>query len=182
MHSKTSSFDFLSISLHWLIAVLTIGLFILGLWMVDLGYYDDWYYLGPWWHTGLGVFVFSLIMIRLAWRIFRLTPDPINSIPNWQQIVAKCVHQLLDIGLIIIAITGYFMVTAKGDSLTVFDWFSLPALILDKDTYVDMAGLIHLWGAYILMGFAALHALAALKHHFINKDSTLLRMIGLKKG
>jgi cytochrome b561 len=175
------NYDIISISIHWLIALLTIGLFCLGLWMVDLGYYDDWYYRAPWWHTGLGIVVFALFVMRFWWRFIR-KPLPAISMPRWQNLAAKSVHFILEMLLLVIALTGYFMVTAKGDGLSVFDWFVIPAYIKGYAEYVDTAGLIHLWAAYSVIGFASLHALAALKHHFINKDATLLRMIGFNKG
>lgn len=175
------NYDIISVSVHWLVAFLTITLFFLGLWMVDLGYYDDWYYLAPWWHTGLGFVVFLLVVMRLLLRVIRA---PIASIdmPNWQRIVAKSVHHLLELLLLVLAFTGYFMVTAKGDGLDLFGWLTIPATILGFDDYVDITGLVHLWTAYAVIGFASIHALAAFKHHFINKDSTLLRMLGLNKG
>jgi cytochrome b561 len=149
--------------------------------MVDLGYYDDWYYLGPWWHTGLGVVVFLLLVYRFIWRFIR-TPLTLIAMPKWQYFAAKSVHIILELLIAVIAITGYFMVTAKGDGLDLFGWITIPAMLTGYDDYVDLAGLIHLWAAYAIIGFASLHALAALKHHFINKDSTLLRMLGLNKG
>jgi len=175
------NYDIISMSLHWLIAILTISLFFLGLWMVDLGYYDDWYYLGPWWHTGLGIVTLALVLFRLVWRIKRAAPPEI-SMPNWQRVSAKCIHHFLDFSIILIALAGYFIVTAKGDGLDVFGWFTLPALVTGFDAYADVAGKIHLWASYIVIGFAVIHALAALKHHFINKDSTLLQMLRLNKG
>lgn len=102
--------------------------------------------------------------------------------PKWQYFAAKSVHIILELLIAVIAITGYFMVTAKGDGLDLFGWITIPAMLTGYDDYVDLAGLIHLWAAYAIIGFASLHALAALKHHFINKDSTLLRMLGLNKG
>ncbi len=178
---QKQNYDIISISIHWFIAILIIGLFFLGLWMVDLGYYDDWYYLGPWWHTGLGVVVFLLFFCRFAWRFLRMPLTPI-AMPNWQRLAAKSVHIILELLLLTIALTGYFMVTAKGDGLDLFGWLTIPAVITGFEDYVDLTGLIHLWAAYTIIGFASLHALAALKHHFINKDSTLLRMLGLNKG
>lgn len=179
---EKQNYDNFSISVHWLIAILTIGLFCLGLWMVELNYYDDWYYLGPWWHTGLGVFVALLVLSRLVWRFIRQPLAQINSIPCWQSFIAKLVHGLLELCILTIVLTGYFIVTAKGDAVDVFGWFSVPALILGYDQYVDLAGKIHLWAAYLLIGLVGVHALAALKHHFINRDVTLLRMFGLNKG
>lgn len=175
-------YDFLSITLHWSVAVFTIALFVSGLWMVDLGYYDDWYYQAPWWHKGIGVVTAVLVFGRWVWTLFRQTPEDINSTPLWQRIIAKLVHALMNLAIIVLFISGYLMVTAKGVSLSVFDWFTLPALFTGKSDWVDTAGLIHLWTGYFIIALASVHALAAIKHHVIDKDATLKRMLGFKTG
>lgn len=183
MESKStarSSYDAFSVLLHWLIAVFIIALFASGLWMVDLGYYDDWYYQAPWWHKGIGIVTALLIIVRWGWSLFRQTPPGINSIPHWQHLAAKVTHQSMNVVAIIIAISGYIMVTAKGDGLSVFDWFTIPAIISNKPDWVDPAGAIHLWAAYFLIAMASVHALAAIKHHFIDKDATLKQMLARK--
>jgi len=88
----------------------------------------------------------------------------------------------MNLAILALFISGYLMVTAKGDSLSVFDWFRLPALFTGKSDWVDTAGLIHLWTGYFIIALASVHALAAIKHHVIDKDATLKRMLGFKTG
>jgi len=175
-------YDVFSITLHWLVALFTIALFVSGLWMVDLGYYDDWYYKAPWWHTGIGAVTAFLVILRWCWTPFRNAPLAITSIPRWQHHIAKLVHTLMNLAIILLLITGYLVVTAKGDSLSVLDWFAIPALISIQSNTVSSAGLIHLYSAYLIIALAGLHALAAIKHHVIDKDATLMRMLGFNKG
>lgn len=175
-------YDFLSIALHWFIAIFTVALFISGLWMVDLGYYDDWYYQAPWWHKGIGIITAFLVIMRWVWTLFRQSPAAIRSTPLWQHLVAKLVHKLMNLSILALFISGYVMVTAKGDSLNLFDWLLIPALFSDKSHWVDPAGVIHLWSGYFIIALATLHALAAIKHHFIDKDATLKRMLGINTG
>lgn len=172
-------YGLISILLHWSVALLTIGLFVLGLWMVDLGYYDDWYYQSPWWHKGLGFIVFLLVVLRWIWRPFAGKPTAISSTPIWQQWTAKAAHQLMNIAIVLLAITGYLIVTAKGEPLGIFDWFNIPAISKLTVETSDLVSKLHLWSAYFIIALASLHALAALKHHFINKDATLRRMLNL---
>jgi cytochrome b561 len=73
------------------------------------------------------------------------------------------------------------MVTAKGAPVAVFDLFSIPATIHGLPRQEDIAGALHTLIAYALIGLAGLHAAAALKHHLIDRDATLLRMLGLKR-
>lgn len=172
-------YGLLSILLHWSVALLTIGLFILGLWMVDLGYYDDWYYQAPWWHKGLGFIVFVMVVFRWLWNMFSARPAAIPSTPVWQQSAAKVAHQLMNIAIVVLAITGYLIVTAKGEALGIFDWFNIPAISKLTVETSELVSQLHLWSAYFIIAIASLHALAALKHHFINKDATLRRMLNL---
>ena len=75
-------------------------------------------------------------------------------------------------------VSGYLISTADGRPIAVFDWFEVPALITSIPDQADVAGLIHEYLAWALLIFSAVHALAALKHHFIDRDPTLKRMFG----
>jgi cytochrome b561 len=75
-----------------------------------------------------------------------------------------------------VIISGYLISTAKGASIQVFEWFSVPATITFIPDQEDVAGLAHMLLAYLLVFIAAGHASAAIKHHFIDKDATLKRM------
>jgi cytochrome b561 len=175
-------YDWFSILLHWSVAFITVALFVSGLWMVDLDYYHEWYYRAPWWHKSMGVLVVTLVLIRLVWSRWRSLPAQIGTIPHRQHLAAKFVHGLMNLCIVLLGLTGYLMVTAKGEPLEVFDWFQLPALVAGKAGWVDTAGVLHLWIAYVTIALAAGHALAALKHHFIDQDATLMRMLGFNKG
>lgn len=77
-------------------------------------------------------------------------------------------------------ISGYLISTEDGRPIAVFGWFSVPALGALFDNQADIAGLVHEYVAYSLITLALLHAVAALKHHFFDKDHTLKRMLGRK--
>jgi cytochrome b561 len=175
-------YDLFSIVLHWAIVIFVLGLFFSGLWMVELDYYHAWYYRAPWWHTSFGVVSAIFLMARLLWIIKRPPVAAIDGMPAWQQRLAISMHRLLDVMLLVIVISGYFIVTAKGDGLAVFDAFILPAVHTFPSAQASWIGLVHQWAAYILIAMATLHMLAALKHHLINKDFTLKRMFLPKKG
>lgn len=173
------SFGLIAILLHWLIALATFGLFGLGLWMTDLGYYDDWYQQAPILHEGIGVFLFILLLIRIAWRWFNPPPKPLSTLKKWEKVSSRLVHGLLNILLLLIAVSGYLIITAKGEPLHIFDLFNIPASLSGFSNQEDIAGEIHLLAAWTVIMLALLHALAAFKHHFINKDATLRRIFGL---
>jgi cytochrome b561 len=176
--NNKEQFGLVAVSLHWIIALLTLGLFILGVWMVELDYYDSWYQLAPWWHKGLGVMTLMLVISR--WFLQFLNPNPLalDSISRWQQKAAHVVHFLMNLLVLLICVSGYLVVTAKGKGLEVFDWFAVPSLITNVNKLGDYAGDVHYLLAYLLMALVLLHILAALLHHFIYKDKTLKRMFG----
>ncbi len=78
-------------------------------------------------------------------------------------------------------VSGYLISTEDGRGIDVFDWFTMPGAGALFSHQADIAGDIHLYSAVVLISLAALHAIAALKHHFINKDNTLRKMIGTLK-
>lgn len=165
--------------LHWLSAVGVFGLFALGFWMVTLDYYHPWYQTGPEWHISLGVLLAVIVVVRLVYRLASGGPGAIPSQAGarWQQMVAHVVHGALYALLIAIFLSGYFVVTAEGDPVPVFNWFELPPLGLAQEISADTAGWVHEISAYVLMGLVVVHALAAIKHHFLDRDGTLMRMI-----
>ena len=79
-------------------------------------------------------------------------------------------------GILLLVVSGYLISTEDGRPIAVFDWFEVPALGALFAAQADIAGLVHQYVAYSVISLAVLHALAALKHHFIDKDATLKRM------
>ncbi len=136
-------YGLVTILLHWTMAILITGLFVLGKSMVGLGYYDPWYHIAPWWHKSIGIYVFILLVIRLFLRFSNITPVPLQSNKPWEITIAKTVHFLIYILLFGICISGYFIATAKGVGIEVFGWFNTPAAINLSDTQADIAGKTH---------------------------------------
>ncbi|WNO11077.1 cytochrome b [Teredinibacter sp. KSP-S5-2] len=179
MHLKntSSSYGILSLIFHWVSAGMIITLFILGLWMMGLDYYDPWYRKGPDLHRSLGILFGAVLLARIIWRLSSQQPTPITTHKPWEKRLSKAVHVFLYLLMFTMIPTGYLITTAKGQSLEVFGLFEIPALITGIDQLEDYAGEFHEIIAFSLIGLAALHALAAVKHHFIDRDKTLLRML-----
>ena len=175
--NSLTSYGVVAIVLHWLTAVGVIGLFSLGLWMDGLDYYHEYYRTAPHIHKSVGVLLISLVILRFIWRQLNTKPEPLRSHDKWEIILAKIVHYVFYVLLLCMFISGYLITTAEGDSLAVFNWFSLPSLISSIPNLEDDAGKVHEIVAYSLIGLAILHVLGAFKHHFIDKDLTLIRMI-----
>lgn len=183
MHWKNSPghYGLLSILLHWLVAVGVFGMFGLGLWMVDLDYYNSWYKAAPDLHKSVGLCLLAIMLLRLAWRTLNPPPLPLPSHGPRTQLLSRVTHWLLYFGLFALMLTGYLISTADGRGISVFGWFDVPPSLTSIPDQEDTAGLAHTWLAWTLVIVAGLHGLAALKHHFIDRDSTLTRMLGSAK-
>jgi cytochrome b561 len=172
------SYGVVAIILHWLVAIVVVGLFALGLWMVDLTYYDPWYRRAPEIHKGVGVLLFLLLLFRLGWRYSNPRPRPEAGTPMIEHRVSILVHALLYVLPLALMLSGYLISTADGRPIHVFGLFDLPATLSGLPNQADLSGKVHAILAYLLIIVAGVHALAALKHHFIDRDRTLLRILG----
>ena len=177
LKNTQNKYGALAKSFHWLVAITVVGMFILGIWMVGLGYYDEWNKAAPHYHKSIGILLALVMVLRLFWRIY----DPVPKAPahhtNFEKVAARTTHRLIYLLIFAIMISGYLISTADERAIEVFNWFEIPSLGELFSQQEDIAGVIHEWLAYILIGLASLHALAALKHHFIDKDDTLKRII-----
>lgn len=181
MFKNTSQhYGLIHIVLHWITALGVIGLFVLGLWMVGLTYYSQWYHTAPHIHKSIGLLIAALTLFRILWKISNSSPLPIGS--KNERIIAKLAHSGLYLLLLGIFISGYLISTADGHGIEVFNWFTIPSAGKLFEGQEDISGDVHEWLAFTLIGLTLLHALAALKHHFISNDETLKRMILIKTG
>ncbi len=177
IRNSRRSYGLVAILLHWVMALLIVGLFALGLFMTSLDYYSSWYRTAPDIHRGLGVIVGLLLAARLAWRLLNPRPDPEPGTPRRLATAAEWAHRALYLLVLLILASGYSISTADGRPVDVFGLFEVPALITGVENLEDSAGEIHLVLAVTLMALVGLHAVAALKHHFIDRDRTLRRML-----
>lgn len=173
--NSSRGWGMVSIMLHWVSALAIIGLFALGWWMTNLGYSDAWYNRAPWWHKSLGLLLLGLSLVRVFWRL--LQPVPSLDGPRWEKRAAQCGHVLMYLALFVVLFSGYLISTAKGQGVSVFDWFTVPALVSELPSQATLAGEIHWYAAWALMVLAAGHALASLKHRLIDRDDTMRRMV-----
>ena len=166
------------ILLHWLIAIVVIGLFASGYWMVDLDYYHEWYTKAPYVHKAIGLLLFIALILASFIRLFTTKPQYDSSLSPLEKRSAKLVQYSMSVLVYSLIATGYLITTAKGDAISIFGLFEIPAIFSEINSQNDLAGKLHRWGAYLCIGLAFLHASAALFHHFVKKDTTLTRMLG----
>ncbi|WJW76439.1 cytochrome b [Thiohalobacter sp. IOR34] len=176
LRNDRQGYGLVSVGLHWIMAVLVIGLFLLGETMVDLDYTHPWYHKAPDLHRGLGVVTAGLLAFRLVWRLANPLPEILGR--PWERRAALWVHRLFYLLIAAVVTSGYLITTADGQALSVFGAFEIPATLHGLENQEDIAGRVHEWLATLLIALAALHGLAALKHHLLDRDPTLLRMLG----
>ncbi len=177
MKNTNERYGWITIGLHWSVAMIVIGLFALGYWMVDLTYYDSWYKTGPALHKSIGLFLFTLMLFRLIWRNVQIQPIPLTTLTSFEKKSAHLMHMLLYVLLFLLMLSGYFISTADGRGIEFFALFDVPGFGSFIEDQEDVAGIFHKVTAYLIISMVLIHAAAALKHHFINKDKTLTRML-----
>ena len=166
-------YDSKTIVLHWLTAIL-----IIGLWCV--GQSIDWFPSGTprVWVRSLHILFGSILAFvfayRLWWRISAGKKLPPASV-GWQQTLAKSIHHFLYLLIGTTELLGLLNTWVRGDNL--FDVLSLPSFAPGDKPFRHQVEDIHALAANVLLGVAAFHAAAALVHHFIFKDAVLKRML-----
>lgn len=170
-------FGLFSKLLHWALALLILGLIWLGWYMVDLTYYDKWYNASLHYHKSLGILALTLALFKIGWQWHTPAPGPVAGLKNWEKTGAKLMHYVLWGMMLLIPVTGYLISTSAGKPIQFFDWFAIPALVDVDEELRELAIDVHFYLAYGTLFLVAGHAGAALKHHFINRDDTLKRML-----
>ncbi|MDX1756483.1 MAG: cytochrome b [Marinobacter sp.] len=172
-------FGFTHILLHWSVALVVFGLFGLGYYMVDLGYYHPWYRTGPHIHRSIGLLLVAVMVFRVIWRLTHRMPGPLPSHRRWEVVFAHATHGVLYLLIFTALASGYLISTADGSAIQVFNWFQVPSVTGRVHGLEEIAGDAHYWSTWALVLLAVLHGLAAIKHHVIDRDETLRRMCGL---
>jgi cytochrome b561 len=166
-------------ALHWLIALAIPPLMALGLYMEGLPFSPEklQYYA---WHKWAGVTIFFLVLLRLLWR-FTHRPPPLPAyMSTLERFAAQTGHALLYLLLLAIPLSGWLMSSAKGVPTVWFGWILLPDLLSRNDALGDVLQTVH-QGLNLTLAILVLgHAGAALKHHFMDRDDVLQRMLSGK--
>lgn len=168
----------LAIVLHWTMAGLLLVLVALGLYMgslPDVGF-DRVKITLILVHKALGLLALWIVLLRLAWRVGNVLPRLVGGLPMWQQVAARFVHLWLYALMLALPLTGWVMSSAGGYPVSFFGWFDLPDLVPRNEAMFRAWITVHHWLAYALVVLVALHAGAALQHHWVARDDTLMRM------
>ena len=163
--------------LHWVSALIVMGMLALGYGMGTLER-------GPlkvelfWWHKSFGSLLFFLVLIRIVWRFMNPQPAENPAHKAWERNLAKLVQFLLYVGMIGMPVSGLLMAAAGDFAAPFFHFFNMPDVIPGKDrALMHLMGEAHEITATCLFAAVGLHGVGAFKHHFIDKDDTLVRML-----
>jgi cytochrome b561 len=163
--------------LHWLVAVLILANLGLGLTMVDmpgitptkLRYFN--------WHKWVGVTVFALAVLRLAWRWLHRPPALPDSMPRWERRAAAASHSALYVLMFAQPLSGYFYSLAAGFPVVYLGLWPLPVLIEPNPALKEPLVVLHHLLAWTMLVLLLVHVGAALKHRFVDHDDVLQRML-----
>ena len=161
--------------MHWLIAALIAVAFAFGWVMLALA-------ITPLkvrifnWHKWVGIVALALVAVRGAWSVVRSPPVPL-PMPSWQRVAAQSLHVLLYLLMIAVPVSGWIYSNAVGYSIIVFGLLPLPDLVSRDKALGELFVQIHRSASWLLLFAVCAHTAAALKHHFVDRDDTLRRML-----
>jgi cytochrome b561 len=169
-----------AVALHWLLALFIACGFTLGAYMVDLHASPTKVRLFAY-HKWIGITVLGLVLIRSAWRLTHRPPAEL-PMPRWQRLTARATHYLLYLLMIVTPVCGWLYSSATGYPVVYLKLWQLPDLVHKNKQLADVLAEVHGDLAWALLWLVVLHSAAALKHHFIDHDSTLRRMLAWRRA
>jgi cytochrome b561 len=179
--SEKTTFDPIAKTLHWVIAIIVILLLIRGLQMDDLS--DAAKQEGLIKHSGNGLLVLVLGLLRLSWRRFHEPPALPASMTRWEGALAKLNTRLLYTLIIYQPTVGLLHAATYVDfDVIPYRLFNLTSLLPSSEIVTRIFHVAHVVGAYLFIAVIALHVLAGFKHLFLSKDRVFQRMFPFMKG
>ena len=169
-----------AIGFHWLLALMIAASFAFGLYMVDLPFsparlkqYN--------WHKWAGITILALSAARLLWRLAHRPPALNVAMPSWQKKSSHAVHLLLYVLFFAAPLAGWAYSSAAGFPVVYFGVIALPDLVSPNAELAGVLKLTHRTLVYSLAALVGLHVLAALKHHFFDRDRLIDRINPLSR-
>ncbi len=178
--SGTGTYTRVAIALHWIVATVILCTFLLGLYMSRLPFSPLKLRLYSY-HKWIGISIFLLVVFRLLWRLTHRAPPHPPDMPRWQRHAANASHWLLYGLTLVIPISGWLMSSASGIKVVYFGLIPLPDLLEKNKPLAEQLVWVHDALNYLMLAVVVLHVAAALKHHFLDRDDVLNRMVPVIK-
>ena len=131
-------------------------------------------------HKSFGITILALVLLRVIWRLINPRPADPSTMPRWQRIASHVSHGGLYALLIVTPIFGWLMSSARNFPVSWFGLVTLPDFIAPNRPAYEFLHEAHELLAGTLFWLALLHIAAALKHHFVDRDNVLRRMLPVK--
>ena len=180
MNPSLQRYTGVAIALHWLIAVAILGTFLLGQYMTNLQLSPAKLKLYSY-HKWIGVTIFLLVLFRIAWRLAHRPPLPPASMPAWQHSAASIAHFFLYALTLAIPVSGWLMSSASGFQVVYLGVIPIPDLLAKSKDAAQQLKQLHEALNWLMVLVVAMHIAAALKHHVIDRDDVLRRMLPFLK-
>ncbi len=177
LRNSDDAWGFPAQGLHWLMAALVIGLWLLGTYMIGLHPSPSRARLYAF-HETIGLTIFVLALIRLAWRLTNPTPRLPASLLRPERVLARTSHAMLYLLLLVLPVTGFIRVQTAPDMppIMLLDRWPLPALLAPSPAAASFFSGLHELLTNLLAILLILHIVAALKHQ-LEGDDVLRRML-----
>jgi cytochrome b561 len=163
-----------AIWLHWLIGIAVIANIALA--MLTEGMPKETHRAAMGVHKALGITILALTVLRILWRLGHKPPPLPAGTPAWQRPISKAVHFLFYLLLILLPLSGWVWMSAADRPVDFFGLFTVPNIVGPSESLADTMHDRHELLGLTMLGLAALHILAALKHQFIDRTGLIGRM------
>lgn len=178
--AQLKRYSMVAIVLHWLLALMILAMFAVGLYMTDLPFSPQRLKLYNW-HKWAGVTFLALTLLRLVWRMTHRPPAlPLavtRTMPGWQHRAYHATHHLMYLLFLAVPLVGWAYSSAAGFPIVWFGQIPLPDLLPVNKELAELIKPLHKYLALALMALAGLHIAAAIKHQLVDRDGLLGRML-----
>jgi len=161
---------------HWVMAALILAQIALGLmaasWRVSPVKLELFF-----WHKSTGMLILALVALRLLWRLANPAPMLPPGMAAWERAAARLSHLLLYALMIALPVTGWIVNSASNVPFRIFWLIPLPAIVAPDEPTADLVALVHGGLAALLALALVAHVGAALRHHFVKRNTVLIRML-----
>ncbi len=171
-----TGYDAAAKTLHWLVVALVLTQFVIAWLMPGIGRNTKPGLLINL-HFSFGVVILAVMAIRLAHRLVHPVPLDMADSPHWERRLAYATHVLFYALLLVGPFLGWASASAHSLPVSVFGLVTLPDLAAPKAGWALLAGDVHTYSMWTLLGLIALHAAAALFHRIVRRDGVLQRML-----
>lgn len=176
LRNSPDAWDWPARWLHWIMALLIFGMFVLGWIMIGLPNSPTRLKLYLW-HKSTGLLLLGLALARIAWRWTNRAPLPPRGAGPFERRLAEAAHFTLYLLMILMPLAGWVIHSASGFTMRWFGWFRVPAIAPADKALQTAAEAAHLTLFWMLASVLVLHVGAALYHHYVRRDDVLRRMM-----